>query len=521
VAKRPKRQSGSVQGRIDEARRSGAQSLTLQGMELTALPESIGQLTKLQSLDLGNNQLTTLPKSIGQLTQLKELVTLNLGGNGLTALSKSIGQLTQLSVLNLWSNSLVALPDSIAQLVNLESLYLYNNQLTYLPESIAQLCRLRELSAGKNHLLKLPESIGQLTQLRVLDFDDNQLTTLPKSIGNLADLTTLSLAGNRLTTLPDGLRNLNNLQLLILADNLGLGLPPELLGKTRRELEKGEKAVPAEKILEYYSRIRGNKRSLNEAKSILVGRGEVGKTSIVNRLIYNRFDANEKTTEGIKIDTWERVLAGEQIRLNVWDFGGQEIMHATHQFFLTQRSLYLLVLSGRGDAAEDDADYWLKLIASFGGLSPVIVVLNKIEAHRFDVNRRALQAKYPSIKAVVETDCASGIGLGELKMTIERETDRLDGLRDAFPAAWFRIKDELAGMNQNYLTYDEYRAICAQYGETDPAAQESLTLYLHRLGIALNYRDDPRLRDTHVLNPHWVTNGIYTILNSEFVRQRG
>jgi internalin A len=38
----------------------------------------------------------------------------------------------------------------------------------------------------------------------------------------------------------------------------------------------------------------------------------------------------------------------DQAHLNVWDFGGQEIMHATHQFFLTRRSLYLLVLSGRG-----------------------------------------------------------------------------------------------------------------------------------------------------------------------------
>ena len=36
----------------------------------------------------------------------------------------------------------------------------------------------------------------------------------------------------------------------------------------------------------------------------------------------------------------------------------------------------------------------------------------------------------------------------------------------------------------------------------------------HGLGIALNYKDDPRLRDTHVLNPRWVTNGIYRILNA-------
>ena len=53
-------------------------------------------------------------------------------------------------------------------------------------------------------------------------------------------------------------------------------------------------------------------------------------------------------------------------------------------------------------------------------------------------------------------------------------------------------------------------------------AQEALAGYLHSLGIALNYKDDPRLHDTHVLSPHWVTNGIYKILNwPELEKQQG
>ncbi|HEX8096954.1 MAG TPA: COR domain-containing protein, partial [Pyrinomonadaceae bacterium] len=63
--------------------------------------------------------------------------------------------------------------------------------------------------------------------------------------------------------------------------------------------------------------------------------------------------------------------------------------------------------------------------------------------------------------------------------------------------------------------FDEYRAVCAELGEKDEKAQTLLASYLHSLGIALNYRDDPRLQDTHVLNPHWVTQGIYKILNAE------
>ena len=138
-----------------------------------------------------------------------------------------------------------------------------------------------------------------------------------------------------------------------------------------------------------------------------MGRGGVGKTSLVNRLVRNEFDPNSAKTEGIKITQWPVSVEGESVRLNVWDFGGQEIMHATHQFFLTERSLYLVVLSGREGSEDEDAEYWLKLAASFGAGSPVIVVLNKMDEHRFDVNRRVLQQKYPTIQKFVATDCES------------------------------------------------------------------------------------------------------------------
>ncbi|MBM3946948.1 MAG: serine/threonine protein kinase, partial [SAR202 cluster bacterium] len=56
----------------------------------------------------------------------------------------------------------------------------------------------------------------------------------------------------------------------------------------------------------------------------------------------------------------------------------------------------------------------------------------------------------------------------------------------------------------------------------DPSAQDALAGHLHNLGVVLNFKDDPRLQDTHVLNPHWVTGGIYKVLNSQVVeRQRG
>ena len=148
------------------------------------------------------------------------------------------------------------------------------------------------------------------------------------------------------------------------------------------------------------------RRPLNEAKLVLVGFGGVGKTSLANRLIHDRFHPREPMTDGIAITDWPIRLRDAKVRLHVWDFGGQEIMHSTHQFFLTHRSLYVLVLNGRQGREDADAEYWLNLVESHGGKLPVIIALNKIKEHAFDINRTALRQKFSAVRDVIATDCA-------------------------------------------------------------------------------------------------------------------
>jgi internalin A len=458
--------------------------------------------------------------------------TLDLSDLGLTALPDGIGKLPRLTKLNLSNNRLIALPGAISQLTQLTNLHLYNNRLTALPDAIGQLAQLTALDVSGNQLTALPEAIGQLTQLTTLDVSGNQLTAVPDAIGKLTKLTTLNISINRLNSLSECLRDIVSLRGLYLHGNDALGMPIEVLGPATITLSRPidswsyysalqKTPANAADILDYYFRTRGGARPLNEAKLILVGFGGVGKTSLVNRLVDDSFDRDERKTEGIRITQWPiRLSDQEDVRLHIWDFGGQEIMHSTHQFFLTQRSLYLLVLNGRQGHEDADAEYWLSLVDSFAADSPVIVVLNKVHEHPFTVNRRGLIQKFPNVRDFVETDCDDRTGIDALDQMIRQETDRLPNLRDAFPANWFAIKDRLAGMSENYLTFEQFRRICADNGETEDEAQDKLAFYLHSLGVALNYKDAPRLRDTHVLNPEWVTNGIYRILNADVLAER-
>jgi DAPkinase-like Roc (Ras of Complex) protein len=61
---------------------------------------------------------------------------------------------------------------------------------------------------------------------------------------------------------------------------------------------------------------------------------------------------HERETHGINIRELELACPDGPVQARVWDFGGQHVLHAMHEFFLTARSLYLLVLGERDDMAE-------------------------------------------------------------------------------------------------------------------------------------------------------------------------
>jgi internalin A len=54
---------------------------------------------------------------------------------------------------------------------------------------------------------------------------------------------------------------------------------------------------------------------------------------------------------------------------------------------------------------------------------------------------------------------------------------------------------------------------------TDASSQRTLIRFLHDLGIVLNF-DDDRVHDTNVLNPNWITEGIYTLLNNPALQKQ-
>ncbi len=517
-------------------------ALHLSDNQLTEIPPEIGQLTALTDLSFFENQITAIPPEILQLTALKELylfsnritaippeigrfaalTKLHLSRNMITCIPSEIGQLTKLTELTLSSNLIRGIPPEIAQLTMLTKLTLSSNPLTAIPQEVWQLTKLTELWLSSDHLAVIPPEIGKLTALTELGLPGNHLITIPPEIGQLTALTRLVLAGNQLKTLPLEIGQLKNLTELYLHDNEALGIPPEILGATWADVLIN-KATPAsaQEIINYYQSIQGESgRLLSEFKLIVVGRGGAGKTSLVKRLNNQAFDQNEAETHGITIRKLNFETIKGSVTGRVWDFGGQVVLHSMHEFFLTARSLYLLVLGERDDMLERDATYWLQLIRSYAGNAPVVVALNKSAGRERQFDRATLEKNYGPILAWVPTECSEKdpeiariIGLRKA-LTDALDSTHMASMRSKFPREWFTIKDALENMQESYVDHPEYVAMCKTHGVTDSKKQELLAARLHEFGIALNYGRDARLRDTTVLRPDWLANGIYAVLRA-------
>ncbi len=490
--------------RIEACRREGKQgaSLHLNSLGLTQVPPEIGQLSALTQLHLHNNQLTSLPPEIGQLTALTRL---SLYNNQLTSLPPQIGQLTALTVL-----------------------VLYNNQLTSLPPEIGQLSALIELYLGNNRLTSLPREIGQLSALSLLVLQKNKLIQIPECLRTCKKIEKLSIQHAQLASLAVWLKELKHLTHLLLLGNKVLNIPREILGD-ENEIAWGE--PNAQRVLDYYfARQTQGTRPLNEVKLLLVGRGEAGKTSVSRALRGEGFQKEQAETPGIEIRPWELACpGGEPVKVHVWDFAGQEITHETHRFFLTERSLYVVVLDGRGGQQMEEAEYWLSHVERYGSRkdgdkveqSPVIVVLNKWRSPGpYDVEKRRLQREHPNIRAFVETDCRDGHGIDTLRETICAVLEQMPAVRQKWPLTYFQVRQKLdelvsnedATKRRHFLNWEAYRQVCVDCGVTEQSAQTSLAENLNALGVALYYGDDERLRDTRVLNPNWAANGLYGLV---------
>lgn len=261
------------------------------------------------------------------------------------------------------------------------------------------------------------------------------------------------------------------------------------------------------------------KKALSYARVIMLGDGKVGKTSLIRAITDKELDPEQDMTTGIEITPLDLEIGKHVIQANLWDFGGQEIMHSTHQFFMSERSVYVLVWDARRDDNQGVVEDWLHMIRAFGGDSPAIVVINQCDVRSYSLNEGNLIRKFPSIRTFVNTSCKTKEGIADLLREIQEAMQELPHLKNRLPESWLEVKKELESLEDSYLDFRTYRKICAAHG-VEAEAQDKLLRLLHDLGLMLNFRDEATLLSTTILKPSWIIHGVYAIINHDLLAER-
>ena len=397
---------------------TGLTVLWLQNNQISDL-SPLASLTRLTKLFLSENQIT----DISPLASLTGLTDLFLDRNQIADLSP-LATLTELIELILRGNQISNL-SPLAALTGLAILWLDENQIADL-SPLALLTGLEILSLSSNHISDL-SPLAALTGLTSLDLSYNQIADL-SPLATLTRLTLLYLESNQIADLSP-LAPLTGLTQLVLRKNQIVDLSPlaPLFAKNLEYIEVDNNPIetpPIEivdkgsgAIISYFKQLEKSKVRLLQCKLLIVGSGEVGKTTLMKKLKDPLFQINkeEPTTHGINITPWElpctfgggctpgdklahlpptstpSEMSDCTVKLFFWDFGGQDIYHSTHQFFLTKRSLYILVWEARKkEEKENSFDYWLNIVKLLGSGSPVIIVMNKSDLRISPVNEESM-----------------------------------------------------------------------------------------------------------------------------------
>lgn len=323
-------------------------------MRLTHVSENFTNLTALRELILSENYLTEFPIFLGKLPLLRILklsglnvypfrdlpaVTNEIFTNYIDGLSDK--HINKTVIKDMVKNDEILEGEKIEELnAKLFTEIPHITEIIEIPDKYFP--NLDSLIVSNQNLQFVHPAISVIKSLNILDFSNNPfLEEVPTSISEL------------------------NLKQFLLKGCGSLKTPPkEIVGK-------GQYA-----ILGYFKRLAQGSVVCRRTKLMMVGLGGAGKTSLMNALMFKKHvEFIPDVTDGIDIVDWNI----ESIAFSIWDFAGQTVYYNTHQFFLSNRAVYLLVWNVRLGHEHAGLEFWLSSIECHAPKAPVLVVGTHID----------------------------------------------------------------------------------------------------------------------------------------------
>ena len=221
------------------------------------------------------------------------------------------------------------------------------------------------------------------------------------------------------------------------------------------------------------------------AKVLIIGEGDAGKTGLARRLVHGEWQPSDKTV-GAWATQWKLPVEtkdGVEREIWLWDFGGQADQRLIHQLYMDHTALAVLVFDGQKADFYESLGQWDRDLSQVSGkvftklLTAGRTDLCPLRVSRSQVEAFATERGYSRF---IETSAQAGTGCEELKKAI------LEGIQwdeipwRSSPVLFKRLKDEIIRLK------DEGRVL-VRFNEL----RECLTL---RLAGEDNRFDDAQLK---------------------------
>jgi internalin A len=271
-----------------------------------------------------------------------------------------------------------------------------------------------------------------------------------------------------------------------------------------------------DKVIAHYEDLKSGPRKDVELKVLFLGNGGAGKTQLCRRLRDSPFDPTVLTTHGIQLGKMALTLENLPVRLNLWDFGGQDIYHGSHALFLHGQSIFLILWTpalehqttyqeGELSLRYRPLSYWVDYLRAFAGTDASVLIVQS------QCDSAGHRASHPPVKVDdffslrwLEVSAKTGLGLNLLKAALE------ESVRDRVRQMLEEDQKRESGQRQHrLLERAEFDRICDEVGGVSDST--ALLNFLHLNGVVF-YRAG-LFRDRIVLDQNWALDAIYAIFD--------
>lgn len=323
--------------------------------------------------------------------------------------------------------------------------------------------------------------------------------------------------------------NLPSLEFLVLYNTEVPGLPPGVLSFNYYH-------NCLDSLRAHFADLATEAAEMPGVKLLLLGNGGAGKTKIAGWLSGKEFGSDDwDSTHGIEIG--ETDLPGEPpTRLQIWDFGGQDIYHGAHALFLRSPAVLAAVWATDTEANKTHTygglefrnqplAYWVEIARQQGHPgSPLLILQSKCDAPEDEVRRLPLPNETPYFKSL-QVSAKADRYKAALRDTLAeavkylRDPQRMGTVK--IGAGRLRVRDRLEAMRaadralppdqrrHRLLTMAAFEQICSEEGGV--SAPEHLLTWLDADGAVL-YRPG-LLRDRIVLDQNWALEAVYAVFH--------